>query len=204
MIQVIIIDDHKVFVEGLSKLINDSGIAHVAATGYSAQDCRNLLSDEKLPDVLLLDIQLPDGNGVDLCAELKTRYPDLKILALTTYSEYPVVRRMFESGALGYVLKNAMAEEIYEGIETVASGNIFLCHDISVTLKRKSNDAIWLSSSEQRLLKLIVEGYTNSEIAEKLCLGLKTIKSYRQNLLVKLGAKNTAVLVGMAIEQKLV
>jgi DNA-binding NarL/FixJ family response regulator len=203
MLQVIIIDDHKILVEGLNKLINDSGIAQVTHVGYNARDCRNLLR-MGLPDVLLLDIELPDGNGVDLCAELKKTYPDLKVLALTTYSEYPVVRRMLESGAMGYVLKNAMAEEIYEGIETVAAGDTFLCHEVEIMLKRKSNDAIWLSPSEQRLLKLIVEGCTNDEIADKLFLSPKTIKGYRQNLLVKLGAKNTPVLVRMAIEQKLV
>jgi DNA-binding NarL/FixJ family response regulator len=203
MIQVIIIDDHKILVEGLRKLINDSGIAQVMQTGYNAKDCRNLLK-QGLPDVLLLDIELPDGNGIDLCAELKKTYPGLKILALTTYSEYSVVRRMLESGAMGYVLKNAMAEEIYEGIRTVACGETFLCHEVDVMLKRKSNDALWLSHSEQRLLKLIVEGDTNDEIAGKLFLSPKTVKGYRQNLLVKLGAKNTPVLVRMAIERKLV
>jgi len=204
MIRVFIIDDHRLFVEGLSKLINTSDFAHVAGVGYSVQDCRNLLHREGLPDVLLLDIELPDGNGVDLCAELKTTCPDLKVLALTSYSEYPVVRRMLESGAKGYVLKNAMAEEIYRGIETVASGDTFLCHEADVMLQRKGNESLWLSPSEQRLLKLIVEGYTNPEIADKLCLGEKTVKSYRQNLLVKLDAKNTATLVRIALEQKLV
>ena len=203
LISVFIIDDHRLFVEGMSKLINDSGIAQVTHAGYSAKDWR-LLLQQGLPDVLLLDIELPDGNGIDLCAELKKTFPALKILALTSYGEYHAVRRMLENGAMGYVLKNAMAEEIYAGIETVASGDTFLCHEVDVMLKRKSHDAIWLSPSEQRLLKLIVEGYTNPEISEKLCLGQKTIKSYRQNLLVKLGAKNTATLVGMAIKQKLV
>ena len=184
MIRVTIIDDHKILVEGLCKLINDSGIAEVVHTGYSARECRSLLQ-YGLPDVLLLDIELPDGNGVELCAELKQRYPDLKILALTSYGEYPVVRRMLESGASGYVLKNAMAEEIYEGIETVAAGERFLCHEVNLMLKRKDNDSLWLSPSEQRLLKLIVEGYTNPEIADKLYLSPKTIKGYRQNLLFR-------------------
>ncbi len=199
----VIVDDHKILVEGLNRLINDSGIAQVIRVGHSAKECRSLLRRE-LPDVLLLDIELPDGNGVDLCAELKQTYPGLKILALTSYGEYPVIRRMLESGAMGYILKNAMAEEIYEGIATVAAGDTFLCHEVDVLLRRKDNDELWLSPSEQRLLKLIVEGYTNPEIADKLCLSLKTVKGYRQNLLFKLGAKNTSVLVGMAIKQKLV
>jgi DNA-binding NarL/FixJ family response regulator len=203
MIRVTIIDDHKVFVEGLSTLINASGVATVIGAGYSVADCRTLLCDA-LPDVLLLDVELGDGNGVDLCAELCKTYPSLKILALTGYGEYTTVRRMLENGAMGYVLKNATAEEIYEGIATVAAGGKYLCREVDVTLRCPGNEALWLSPGEQRLLKLIVEGYTNPEIADKLCLGEKTIKSYRQNLLVKLGAKNTAALVGMAIEKKLV
>ena len=111
---------------------------------------------------------------------------------------------MLESGASGYVLKNAMAEEIYEGIATVAAGERFLCHEVNLMLKRKDNEQLWLSPSEQRLLKLIVEGYTNPEIADKLYLSPTTIKGYRQNLLYKLNAKNTPTLVRMAIEQKLV
>ncbi len=203
LIRVAIVDDHKVLVEGLNRLINDSGTARVVGVGHSARECRELLRGE-LPDVLLLDIELPDGNGVDLCAELCLTYPGLKVLALTSYSEYPVIRRMLESGALGYVLKNAMAEEIYEGIETVASGERFLCHEVDLLLRHKESDEIWLSPSEQRLLRLIVDGLTNPEIADKLCLSPATVKGYRQNLLLKLGAKNTSVLVGMAIKQKLV
>lgn len=203
MIQVYIVDDHKMLVEGLSKLINESGIARVAAVAHDAAGCHKILPGQ-LPDVLLLDINLPDANGVDLCKELVSRYPELKILALTSYGEYSMVRRMLENGARGYVLKNVMAEEMMAGIQTVAAGESFLCHEVDLILKNKEKADLWLTPRERELLRLIVEGYTNPEIAGAIFLSPETIKGYRKNLLFKLGAKNTATLVRMAIEQKLV
>lgn len=203
MTQVVIVDDHRVLVEGLRKLIDESGAAQVRSVAYCAADCRALLAFEH-PDVLMLDINLPDANGVELCRELKSLYPALKILALTTYGEYSVVRQMLENGALGYVLKNAMPEELLEGIRTVHLGERFLCHEVDVLLKKQSDTTVWLTARERELLKLIVDGYTNPEIADKIFLSPETIKGYRKNLLLKLGAKNTAALVKMALEQKLV
>lgn len=203
MISVLITDDHILLAEGLKKIINDSGKARVIATAHSGNDCRQLLK-EALPDVLLLDINLPDTDGITLCAELKSLYPSLKVLALTSYGEYTMVRRMMESGASGYILKNAMAEEMLEGIEVVASGEIFLCHEVDLLMKKQANNAIWLTPRERQLLQLIAEGNTNQEIAEKIFLGVETVNSYRKNLLFKLSARNTAVLVKMAFEQKLI
>lgn len=203
MIRVQIVDDHKILVEGLIKLINESAMATVIGVSYTAADCWRMLNRE-LPDVLLLDINLPDAHGVDLCMELKSKYPSLKILALTSYRECSVVRRMLDNGALGYVLKNAMSEEVMAGINTVSKGETFLCHEVDILLKKKENKAIWLTDRERELLKLIVEGYTNPEIAATIFLSPETIKGYRKNLLFKLGAKNTATLVKMAIQQCLV
>ena len=203
MIQVQIVDDHKMFVEGIERIINESGVAEVAGKAYSARDCMNMLSYEQA-DVLLLDIHLPDGNGVDLCPEILRKYPGLKILALTSFSEYAVVNRMLNAGALGYILKNAMAEEILQGIEIVASGEKFICEEVNLLLKKQTDNAIVLTGREQELLRLICEGYINTEIAEKMCLGVETINSYRKNLLFKLQARNTAVLVKMAMEEKLI
>lgn len=202
MITVQIVDDHKMLVEGLSKLIDASGLAKVTAVSFNAAQCHQMLAKER-PDVLLLDINLPDADGVDLCAELKSKYPELKILALTSYGEYNIVRRMIENGAMGYILKNAMCEEMLAGIEIVASGKPFLCHEIDVLLKKKKNTDVWLTHRERELLRMIVDGYTNPEIAEKIFLSPETIKGYRKNLLFKLGAKNTAMLVRMALEKKL-
>ena len=153
---------------------------------------------------LLLDINLPDINGIDLCKEIHSRWPSLNILALTSFSEYTSARKIIENGAKGYLLKNSLPEEIIQGIETVASGETFLCHEIDLFMKKLTYRHIFLTPRETDLLRLIVKGYTNTEIAEQLFLGIETINNYRKNLLFKLNTRNTAVLVKIAIEEKLV
>jgi DNA-binding NarL/FixJ family response regulator len=128
----------------------------------------------------------------------------VKIVALTSYSEYAIVRQMIENGASGYVIKNAMPEEILMSIESVADGETFLCEQIDMLMKRSTKQHIWLTPREKELLKFIADGFTNVEIAEKLFLSVETVNSYRKNLLLKLGARNTAVLVKMAYEEKLI
>lgn len=203
LIKVAIVEDHKVVAEGFEYLINDSGIAQVVGKAYSAAGCYELL-EKKPVDVLLLDISLPDGNGIDICIRVKTQYPHLKILMLTSYSEQSIIMRALENGASGYILKNAMAEEIIEGIRTVVSGERFLCEEVNMLLKKSENRLIRLSRREQELLKLIVAGYSNNEIAGSMYLGYETIKSYRKNLMLKLNAHNTAQLLKIAEDQKLV
>jgi DNA-binding NarL/FixJ family response regulator len=202
MINILIVDDHKILADSLRKLIEESGDIKVANIANSAKECRYHLR-YSIPDVLLLDISLPDGNGVDLCKELIEQYPTLKILALTTYNEYSTVRQMLENGALGYIIKNAMVEELIEGIISVAAGEKFLCHEVDMLVKKNVHTNIWLTPRERELLKLIVEGYSSIEISDITSLGHETIKSYRKNLLLKLNAKNTAVLVKKALEEKL-
>ena len=203
LIKVVIVDDHKILTEGLHSLITESGIATVEGVAHSAGECRRNIRFWK-PDVLLLDVGLPDISGIDYCKELKEEYPELKILALTTHNEYSIVRQMLDNGAAGYLIKNAMASEVLAGIQAVANGEIFLCHEVDMLMKRPKEKIIWLTEREKELLKLVTEGFTNAEIAQKIFLSPETIKGYRKNLLFKLDAKNTAMLVKIALEEKLI
>lgn len=203
MIKVALVDDHPLLIDGLKNLIAASKIAEVTDSACTGKDCLNMLGFAQ-PDVLLLDINLPDFSGIDLCKEIHTRWPSIGIVALTSFGEFTIVRKMLENGAKGYLLKNSMPEEIIEGIETVARGEEFLCHEIDLFMKKQSDRHIFLTPRETDLLRLIVKGYTNPEIAEQLFLGIETINSYRKNLLFKLNARNTAVLVKMALEEKLI
>jgi DNA-binding NarL/FixJ family response regulator len=203
MIKVLIVDDHKMFVEGLEKFINDSAIAHVIATANTCENCWKELQKQQ-PDIVLLDINLPDASGIDLCTQIIAKYPQIKILALTSFAEYAVIRRVLTNGAAGYILKSAAAETILEGIEAISCGQQFLCKEVDTRIKKQASTTVVLTAREQELLRLIIDGYTNVEIADKMFLGVETINSYRKNLLCKLNARNTAVLVKMAIEQKLV
>ena len=203
LIKVAIVEDHKAVAEGFEYLVNNSGIAQVTGKAYSVAGCYEMLA-KKPVDVLLLDVSLPDGNGIDACVRIKNQYSDIKILMLTSYSEQSVIMRALEKGASGYILKNAMAEEIIEGIRTVASGEQFLCEEVDILLKKNESRFVHLSRREQELLRLIVAGYSNSEIADTMYLGYETIKSYRKNLMLKLNVHNTAQLMKIAMEQKLV
>lgn len=202
-IKLLIVDDHHILVDGLKNLFDQTAHIQVIGTAMTGDECRRALLHE-LPDVILLDISLPDVSGIDLCKEIKTAYPAIKIVALSSFNEYAVVRRMIDQGASGYVVKNAIPEEIIQSVEMVMQNETFLCEEIDLLLRRRSTQPVWLTPREKELLGFIVEGYTNAEIAEKMFLGVETINSYRKNLLVKMGARNTAVLVRMALEQKLV
>jgi len=203
MIKVAIVDDHPLLVKGLRNLIEGSGVAEMIDSAETGSACLKMLRCSQ-PDVLLLDIHLPDANGIDLCKEIHTCWPNIGIIALTSFGEYTYVRKMFENGARGYLLKNSMPEEIIEGIETVSMGEQFLCHEVDLLMRKQNERNIFLTPRETDLLRLIVKGYTNHEIAEELFLSIETINSYRKNLLFKLNARNTAILVKMAIEEKLI
>lgn len=196
-------DDHKILVEGLKKLVDNSGFARTTAVSYTGKDCLWKLNFQQ-PQVILLDINLPDWSGIDLCNVIKEKYPQVKVVALTSYSEYSIVRQMLENGASGYIIKNAMPEEILLGLQAVTNNETFLCEEIDLLMNKRSLEQIWLTPREKVLLKYIVDGYTNPEIAEQMFLAVDTINNYRKKLLCKLNARNTAVLVRIALEQKLV
>jgi DNA-binding NarL/FixJ family response regulator len=147
---------------------------------------------------------MPDGSGTELCNKLMTQYPELKIIILTSHYEPVIIKQSLDAGALGYILKNAMSEEIIEGIQIVASGERFLCEETSKLLKRHENDTIVLTRREQELLRLVVAGKSSNEIADCMYLSFETIRTYRRNLMLKLNVNNTAQLVKMAMEQQLV
>jgi DNA-binding NarL/FixJ family response regulator len=191
------------FVEGLSASINKSGRAVVASVSYTLNECRKALAFTPV-DVLLLDISLPDGNGIDFCKEIHVGHPDLKILILTSHNEYSIAKRTMENGASGYILKNALSEEVIEGIEAVMNGETFLCDEIDTLIHKKSEQQIWLTNREQEVLELISEGFTNQKIADALFLSIETVKTYRKNLIQKFDAKNTVALVRKGMENKLV
>ena len=201
---VAIVDDHKMIVKSLSQMINESGIARVTEVYYNLQSCRAGLK-KALPDILLLDIGLPDGDGVDFCDEVTRQYADVKVVMLTTYKEFSIAKRALHNGASGYILKNAESEEMLAGIKTVSQGNKFLCEEIDILLKEKKDEKIiWLSHREKEILKHIADGRVTGEIARFICRDDETVRTHRRNLLIKLEARNTPEAVKKGIEMKLI
>jgi len=203
LIRVAVVDDHQIVIDGLEKIITESGIACLTGKSYNVAGCWKMLNAEQ-PDVLMLDVGLPDGSGMDLCPQIKAKYPAINILMLTGYAEYAIISHVLNNGASGYILKNAMPEEIIEGIYTVASGKRFLCEEVNMLLKKEDKNKVELTRREYELLRLISQGYATAEIADKMFLGYETIRSYRKNLYLKLKAHNTADLIKIALELKMV
>ena len=157
------------------------------------------------PDLILMDINLPDKSGIDLCKEVKDKYPGTYILGLSTFNQQSFIEKMIDSGASGYVLKNATQEELIEGIETVIKGKQFLSFDAAVALRKADTGTGTpvITRREKEVLELIADGMTNNEIAQKLFISSTTVDTHRKNLLAKFEAKNIASLIKMAMQKNM-
>jgi DNA-binding NarL/FixJ family response regulator len=203
LIDVYIADDHQMVCEGLSELINNSGKAHVSHTFNTLEACRQALQ-ERRPDVLLLDLSMPDGDGVAFCQQIVANYPNVRIVAVTIHDEYSTIQRMVECGAHGYVLKSSPAEELIEAIVSVWQKQRYVSPLVEAILQEGRRNSVALTEVEKNILRLICDGMTNPEIATQLHLSTETINWYRKRLLAKFGAKNTVALVKLALKEQLV
>lgn len=208
MIKVAITDDHQMVVEGLKYLLSNLSDIEVIATYKNLSETFLGLSNDK-PDVLLLDINLPDGNGVLACEDILKLVPDTHIIALTNLEDSTFIKQILKKGAKGYLMKNTSKEELILVINEVMKGEVFLTDKIKTlllneTLGKTNNRFIpKLTRREKEVLNLIIEELTTLEIAKKLFVSIKTIESHRTNLLQKVGAKNSAGLVRIALEKGL-
>ena len=205
MIKIAISDDHKVMTQSLDTLLRQIGGFEVLAHAANIAECEAMLEQNNDIDVLLLDVGMPDGNSLDYVETWKDRYPDVRILILSTYAEAAVINRALSCGADGYVLKSSDKEELIDGIQSVMRGEQYVCQEaVSILKSHPQLDVVELTPREREVLKLIVEGYSIKMIADRLCLGFETVHSYYKYLKLKLGVPNTAALVRVAMEQKLV
>ncbi len=192
-IRVFLLDDHEVVRRGLKELIDGEDDLNVVGEAGSAGMA--LAGIAKLaPDVAVLDVRLPDGNGVEVCREVRARDPKIAVLMLTSFSDDEALFDAIMAGAAGYILKDIRGNDLISAIRSVAAGNSLL--DPSVTGRvlerlRKGDEEdprlASLSDQERRILELIAEGLTNRQIAERMHLAEKTVKNYVSNLLAKLG-----------------
>jgi DNA-binding NarL/FixJ family response regulator len=201
--KVFIVDDHYMVIEGIRSLLQNEKGVEWAGHATNAASCLAFLQQQQ-PDIILMDINLPDKSGIDLCKEVKEKYPSVFIVGLSTFNQQSFIQKMMDSGASGYVLKNASQEELMEAIETVVKGKIFLSDEAAQSLQKKENTNIVLTRREKEVLELIAEGMTNNVIAQKLFISPATVDTHRKNLLAKLEAKNTASLVRMATQLQLI
>jgi len=203
MISLVIVDDHKVVAEGLSKLIEEIGDINVVGIACTLAEATGMI-DEHKPNVVLLDVSMPDGDGIDAIPHLSEVSPATRFLVCTTFAEPAVIHRAMHGGAHGYVLKSAGIDELLEGIRKIVESGTYMC-DAAVALINDNYEVPpTLTGREREILQLIVEGYTIKEISDKLCLAFETVHSYTKSLRRKLGCVNSASLVRTAIERHLV
>ncbi len=203
MIHVYLTDDHTLLVEGVTTALAQSDDIRITRSFSTLHDCRTALTTS-LPDVLLLDISMPDGDGVAFCKEMAEQHPTLRVIALTVHDEYSLVKRVLDTGIAGYVLKNVTTDELADAIRHVHAGGRHVCDEIASLMRKRAATEVTLTSRETEVLRLLVDGYSSTRIAATLFISEKTVKWHRKNLLNKLGANNTSALVTMAINKRLV
>lgn len=202
-IKVFIVDDHYMVIEGIRSLLqNEKGIEWLGHA-MNAASCLAFLHNQ-LPDVILMDINLPDKSGIDLCREVIEKYPSVFVIGLSTFNQQSFIQKMMDHGASGYVLKNATLEELMESIHLVAKGKTYFSHEAAEALRKNTSGGIpILTRREKEVLGLIADGYTNVEIATKLFISVTTVDTHRKNLLAKFEAKNIASLIKAAMQMQL-
>jgi DNA-binding NarL/FixJ family response regulator len=214
MNRVFIVDDHAIVRDGLRALLDsEPGLTVVGEAGHG-QELLDRLPDTPT-DVVLLDMNMPVLDGLATTTRLHAEYPEVKILVLSMLNHERYIGQLFDAGAHGYILKSAEKGEIVVAIQLVASGKRFLCSDLGLTMLRKvldrdvSSELVeikkpgQLTRRETEILRLLSEGLTTSEMAEKLFTSKRTIETHRQNILEKTHTKNTAALIKLAMTQGL-
>ena len=212
-LRIVLVDDHTILREGLRALLSavpNFEIVAEAEDGREAVRCVEKLG----PDLLLMDLSMPRMSGMDAISEIKKRFPATKIIALTVHKTEEYLMATLQAGVDGYVLKDATHDELVMAIHNVMAGKPYLSPGISGKviegyLEGKEGSlyvSSWqkLSQREREVLKLIAEGYKNKEIAEDLCISLKTVEKHRANLMKKLDLHNAATLTVYAMERGLV
>ena len=212
-LSILLAEDHTILRQGLRALLSadpNFKIVGEAENGREAVRCVEKLG----PDLLLMDLSMPRMSGMDAISEIKKRYPETKIIALTVHKTEEYLLSTLQAGADGYVLKDATHDELVMAIHNVMAGKPYLSPGISEKviegyLEGKEGSrpiSSWqkLSQREREVLKLIAEGYKNKEIAEDLCISLKTVEKHRANLMKKLDLHNAAALTVYAVERGLV
>lgn len=208
VITILHVDDHPMVLKGMKALVETfDNIKIVASVNDSFQALEYLKKNEV--DLVFSDISLPDVNGLDLVKRLRKEYPKLKIMAVTTYNDMGFLTQMIKNGANGYLLKSANIEDIQDAIKVVMSGGTYIDRQLGTVgsdfLSSKVNKNVpFITSREKEVLELISKGMKNQDIANQLFISITTVNSHRNNLLLKFNVSNTAALIRIAVENKLI
>lgn len=211
--RILIVDDHQLIIDGLRGFIesnSDYQIVGEANTGADAIRLTSVLS----PDLILMDIEMPEMSGIQACQEIKKSFPQIKIIIVSMHNEKQLIKKLIDQGADGYLLKNSHQKEVMDAIEKVLNNQIYLSQDVTLSLLDKSqvksspNSDITtiaqLTEREVEILKLVAQGMTNKEVGDNLNISHRTVDTHRTNLMKKLDVTNVAGLIRFAFKNGLI
>lgn len=208
-IKVMLVDDHRVIREGLRMLLDAHGGIEVVGEADNGRKIIAMLR-KAVPDVIIMDVSMPELNGIDATARIRKDYPDVRILALSMHTDRRFIEGMLKAGASGYLVKDCAATELVSAIEFVTTGEIYLSPKIAGKIvksylkkspARETDGAGTLTSREREILQLIAEGNNAKQIAFELCLSPKTVETHRRNIMEKLNIHSIARLTKFAIKE---
>lgn len=200
----VIVDDHPMVVEGLRAIFKTEPDILVQGTAGNAQEALAFLESTPV-DIALVDINLPEVSGIELCREIKSRFSDVMVLGMSSFRERSYISQMILAGASGFLVKTASRQEILHAVYSALEGKLYVSVDVQNTPSpgRQAGTAPVLTQREKEVLHLIAEGYTNHQMAEKLFISPHTVDSHRKNLLNKFEVRNTAALLNSAMKHNL-
>lgn len=209
-IKIIIADDHTMFLDGIAALLEKEQEIEVVAKAENGIEALRIL-EKTAVDLVILDLSMPEMDGIDLAKNIKKKYPEIKTLVVSTHSNTQIISRLIRIGINGYLLKNTDAAIFIKAIRCITNGNDYFEEEITqkhlnncIQIEKQTADIIELSNREKEILTLIAQEFTTIEIADQTFISLNTVNTHRRNLLSKLNAKNTAGLVKYAIENGLI
>lgn len=209
MIRVLVADDHKIIRDGLKNLIDREPDMEVVGEAENGRDAVKLAQKLK-PTIIIMDITMPDLNGIDATRQIISEIKDVQIIALSMHSDKHFVEQMLQAGVSGYLLKDCAFEELNRAVHTVASGRVYLCSEVAGDIvqgyvdQMKRSDppkAATLSLREREVLQLIAEGHTTRTVSERLNISMKTVESHRKNIMDKLETTSIAELTKIALRE---
>jgi len=206
-INILIADDHRLFIEGIKSLLIDAPDIAIIATANNGQEVLNLL-EEMETDIILMDIAMPVLNGIKTTKIISKKYPAVKVIALSMFGDNFYIEEMLGAGAKGFLLKNTNFEELVQAIRIVYNGDIYFTKNITAIKNNQKNPdkeqhTITLTNREIEIIRLFVQGLTYKEIASRLKLSYYTVDTHRKKIFEKIGVHNISGLIKYAIENQI-
>jgi DNA-binding NarL/FixJ family response regulator len=207
-IKVLLVDDHQIILDGIKSLLDNTPGINVVATANDGKEAINTLGILTV-DVVLMDIDMPNLNGIDATQQIQRKFNEVKVIMLTMHSESAMIKQLIDIGASGYLLKNSNKEELLDAIQKVAKGEKYFSPEVTISLLNKKEDktkksTIDFTKRELDVIKLLADGFTNKEIGDKLFISHRTVDTHRTNIMKKIGVNNVASLISYAIKNQLV